>query len=54
MLLPTTFVYILTTRLFCLGSEFQHYSIDCEFAYQSPIQAFVLELQVCSSQLNIC
>ena len=38
----------------CLGSEFQHYSVDCEFPYQSLFTQWpVLELQVCSYRLNI-
>ena len=33
----------------CLGSEFQHYSLDCEFLYQYLFKQWpVLELQVCS------
>ena len=37
-----------------LGSEFQHYSIDCEFPYQSLLKQWpALELQVCSYWLNI-
>ena len=35
VIVPTTFVYILTPWLSCLGSEFKNYSTDCEFAYKS-------------------
>ena len=39
-------------QLSCLGSEFQHYSLDCEFQYHSLFKS-VSELQVCSYHLNI-
>ena len=38
----------------CLGSEFQRYSMDYEFAYQSLFKQWpVLELQACSYCLDI-
>ena len=48
------FWILLNLQLSCLGSEFQQYSMDCEFQIPFPIQArSVSQLQVCSYCLNI-
>ena len=48
------FWILLILQLSCLGSEFNHLSMDCEFRYHSLFQQWpVLEIQVCNYCLNI-